>query len=200
VKLYRQMILVLSSIGLVSGALLTTVNLFTKDRIAANKQREIEAGIVRVVPGAKASQKIYEENGFTVYEGRDEGGLVLGIAISSAAGGFQDKIVYIFGLNADLTRISALYVLEQKETPGLGAKITNEEAFLQFWEGRDCDQPLTLRKPAVDKSQLAPSEVNTITGATISSRAVLTSINAAVEKIKRLKLEGKLNAEGSHGE
>jgi electron transport complex protein RnfG len=194
------MILVLSSIGVISGALLTTVNLFTKDRIAANKQREIEAGIVRVVPGTKASQKIYEENDFTVYEGKDEEGLVLGVAVSTAVGGFQDKIVYIFGLNAELTRVSSLYVLEQKETPGLGAKITNEESFLQFWEERDCSQPITLRKPAVDKSQLAPSEVNTITGATISSRAVLTGVNAAVEKIKRLKQEGKLNAEGSHGE
>ena len=199
-RLYRQMILVLSSIGVISGALLTTVNLFTKDRIAANKQREIEAGIVRVVPGTKASQKIYEENDFTVYEGKDEEGLVLGVAVSTAVGGFQDKIVYIFGLNAELTRVSSLYVLEQKETPGLGAKITNEESFLQFWEERDCSQPITLRKPAVDKSQLAPSEVNTITGATISSRAVLTGVNAAVEKIKRLKQEGKLNAEGSHGE
>ena len=199
-KLYRQMILVLSSIGLVSGALLMSVNMFTKDRIAANKQREVEAGIVRVIPGTKASQKIYEEKDFTVYEGRDEEGLVLGVAVSTAAGGFQDKILYIFGLNAELTRISSLYVLDQKETPGLGAKITNEETFLQFWEGRDCSRTLTLRKPAVDKTQLAPSEVNTITGATISSRAVLTGVNAALEKIKRLKQEGKLSAEGSHGE
>ena len=199
-NLYRQMILVLTSIGLVSGALLMSVNTLTKDRIAANKQHEVEAAILRVIPGTKASQKIYEEKDFTVYEGKDEQGQSLGIAISTAAGGFQDKILYIFGLNTQLTRISSLYVLDQKETPGLGAKITNQESFLQFWEERDCSQPITLRKPAVDKSELAPSEVNTITGATISSRAVLAGVNAALDKIRTLKQEGKLNAEGSHGE
>jgi len=199
-RLYRRMLIVLSSIGLISGALLMSVNIFTKDRIASNRQKEIEEAVIKVIPGTKSSLKIYEEKDFTVYQGQDDQGNVLGIAINTAAGGFQDKIFYIFGLNAQLTKINSLFVLDQKETPGLGAKITSAEAFLQFWEGRDAEQPLVLRKPAVKKDALAPNEVNTITGATISSRAMLTSVNAALERIKKLKQEGKFSIEGSDGD
>jgi len=199
VSLSRRMVIVLTSIGIISGALLMAVNLLTKDRIAYNKQKEIEGAIIRVIPGTRASQKIYEEKDFTVYQGEDDQGNLLGFAINTAAAGFQDKILYIFGLNTQLTRINSLYVLGQKETPGLGAKISDQRAFLQFWESKDCDQPLSLRKPAVEKEQLASSEVNTVTGATVSSRAVLTSVNLALEKIKKLKEEGKINIEGGHG-
>lgn len=194
------MVIVLTSIGIISGALLMSVNLLTKDRIASNKQKEIEEAVIRVIPGTKASQKIYEEKDFAVYEGKDDQGKLLGFAINTAAGGFQDKILYIFGLDLQLTRINSLYVLEQKETPGLGAKIADEKAFLQFWEGKDCGQPLSLRKPPVEKEKLALSEVNTITGATVSSRAMLTSVNMALEKIKKLMEEGKINVEGGNGE
>lgn len=198
-RLYRRMLIVLSSIGLVSGALLMSVNMFTKDRIASNKQREIEEAVIKVIPGTKSSLKIYEEKDFTVYKGRDDQGNVLGIAINTAAGGFQDKIFYIFGLDTQLTRINSLFVLDQKETPGLGAKIASAEAFLQFWEGRDAEQPLVLRKPAVKKDALAQNEVNTITGATISSRAILAGVNAALERIKKLKQEGKFSIEERDG-
>jgi electron transport complex protein RnfG len=190
------MLIVLSSIGLVSGALLMSVNILTKDRIAFNRQKEIEEAVIQVIPGTQSSQKIYEEKDFTVYQGKDDRGHVLG----TAAGGFQDKIFYIFGLNVQLTKINSLFVLDQKETPGLGAKVTSAEAFLQFWEGRDASQPLALRKPAVKKDALAPNEVNTITGATVSSRAMLTSVNAALERIKKLKEEGKFSIEGSDGD
>jgi len=200
VSLYKRMVIVLTSIGVVSGALLMSVNLLTKDRIAANKQREIEQAVIRVIPGTTASQKIYEEKNFTVYEGKNDQGQDLGLAILTTAGGFQDKILYIFGLNLPLTRISSLYVLEQKETPGLGAKVADEKTFLQFWEDKDSTASLSLRKPAVEKGKLAPSEVNTVTGATVSSKAVLASVNAALEKIKKLKEEGKINIERGHAE
>ncbi|MEW5901862.1 MAG: FMN-binding protein [Acidobacteriota bacterium] len=199
-RLYRQMVAVLTGIGLISGALLVAVNLFTKDRIAENKRKEIELAVVRVIPGAAASEKIYEEKDFTVYQGKDDQGNVLGIAVNAAAGGFQDKILYMFGLNADLTKINGLYVLQQKETPGLGAKITSEEAFLQFWEGRDARATLKLRKPAIGKEDLGASEVNTVTGATVSSRAMVSSVNAALEKIKRLREEGKLASGGGNAD
>ena len=199
-SLYKRMVIVLTSIGVISGALLMSVNLLTKDRIAANKQREIEQAVIRVIPGTTASQKIYEEKNFTVYEGKNDQGQDLGLAILTTAGGFQDKILYIFGLNLPLTRISSLYVLEQKETPGLGAKVADEKTFLQFWEDKDSTASLSLRKPAVEKGKLAPSEVNTVTGATVSSKAVLASVNAALEKIKKLKEEGKINIERGHAE
>lgn len=191
--LSTRMIVVLTGVGLLSGGLLTGVGVLTKDRIAFNKQQEIEAAIILVVPGTETSEKIYEEREMTVYASRDKAGAVIGYAVYSLGAGFQDKIVLMYGTDATVSRINSLTILEQLETPGLGAKITDEDVFLRFWENKEVSQPLTLRKPAVSSpDDLAPSEINTITGATISSEAVLNTVNLSLDKIKALREGGKL--------
>lgn len=192
------MIVVLTSVGLLSGGFLATVGLLTKDRIAANKQRELEEAILSVVPGTASSSKIYEEKDLAIYETRDEKGKLTGFAVPTSGVGFQDKITLMFGIDPALTRINSLTIIDQKETPGLGAKITNQESFLKYWENKDCSKSLSLHKPPVTSlDDLGSSEVNTITGATISSEAVLNIVNVSLERLKRLKSEGKLTKE--HG-
>lgn len=198
--LSSRMIVVLTSIGVLSGAFLVSVGILTKERIVLNKQREIETAITAVVPGTRTSQKLYEEKDFSVYAGEDEQGHLLGFALNASAAGFQDKILFMIGIDPDLTRINSLYVLDQKETPGLGAKITDRESFLVFWENKKISEPLKLRKPpAASPDELLPSEVNTISGATVSSEAVLSAVNISVEKLKKLKEEGKLSSKGRDG-
>jgi electron transport complex protein RnfG len=191
------MIVVLTAVGLLSAAFLAGVNILTRERITFNKQKEIEAAIGLVIPGALSSRKVYEERGFSVYAGADGSGNLLGWAVESAASGFQDNIVFLVGADAELNRIRRLYILEQKETPGLGAKIADEKTFLQFWEGKDMNLPLSLRKPPAGKEELGPAEVNTITGATISSEALLSGVAVSLDRLKKLRSEGKLEIEGS---
>ncbi len=192
-KLSARMVVVLTSVGLLSGSFLATVGLLTKERIELNKQREIEAAIIKVVPGTESSAKLYEEKDFKVYGGKDPDGTLIGYGILVSGIGFQDKITLMLGSDISLTKISRLEIIEQKETPGLGAKIEDEDVFLKFWEGRDCSQPLSLRKPAVRTAEeLAASEVNTITGATISSESVLKIVNDSVERLRRLINEGQI--------
>lgn len=195
-KLSSQMIVVLTSVGLLSGGFLATVGQLTKARIALNKQKEIERAINLVVPGSTNSHKLYEAKDFSVYSGQDAQGRLLGLAVYVTGVGFQDKITLMFGTNPSLTKIKELTVLDQKETPGLGAKITDRDLFLRFWQNKDCSQPLKLRKPpAATPEELAPSEVNTITGATISSESVLNIVNSSLERLRKLKAEGKLLTE-----
>lgn len=198
--LSSRMVAVLTSVGLLSGGFLAGVGLLTKERIALNKQREVEKAIMTVVPGAATSEKIFEEKDFLVFRARDGNGEIAGFAVYAAGVGFQDKIALMLGLNPDLTRINGLTILDQKETPGLGAKITDNESFLVYWENKDCAEPLRLRKPpAPSPADLALSEVNTITGATISAEAVLTVVNSAVIRVRKLNEEGKLAVGGEHG-
>lgn len=193
-NLSSRMVVVLTSVGILSGGFLASVGMYTKEKIALNKQREIEKAIISVVPGALSSQKFpAEEKDLSIYGGLDEGGALIGYAIYASGGGFQDKISLMFGTDTSITKIHSLAVLEQKETPGLGAKITDSQSFLIFWENKDCSGPLALRKPpASSPEKLSPSEVNTITGATISSEAVLYIVNSSLEKVKKLKEENKL--------
>ncbi len=192
-NIYARMIVVLTSIGLISGAFLAGVGTLTKNRIALNKQKEINEAITRVISGAQISNKIYEEKDLIIYRVNGEKNNLLGYAVYAGGVGFQDKIYLMFGVDPEITKIHSLTVLDQKETPGLGAKITSEKNFLQFWKNRDCTEKITLHKPAVNSpDQLSPYEVNIISGATISSEAVVNIVNTALERIRVLKEEGKL--------
>jgi len=196
--LSSRMILVLTSIGLLSGGFLSSVGLLTKEKIALNKQKEVKKAIIEVTPGTRLSQKLYEdeEEKLTIYAGFDEDGILVGYAIQTSAVGFQDEISFMLGTNTALTKINSLAILDQKETPGLGAKITDRESFLKYWENKDCSGSLSLRKPSVSSpEELSASEINTITGATISSEAVLDTVNSSLVKVRILKEEGKLKTE-----
>ena len=72
--LSSRMIIVLTCVGLLSGGFLTGVGLITKDRIAHNKQMEIEEAITAVVPMTSTSEVLHEEKDLTVYGGKDESG------------------------------------------------------------------------------------------------------------------------------
>jgi RnfABCDGE-type electron transport complex G subunit len=195
-NLSTKMIVVLTSVGLISGGLLSVVGLLTKERIELNKQQEIEEAIISVVPGTETSEMLYEEENLTIYGARDGQNNFLGYAVYARGTGFQDIIALMVGTNAEITKINSLKIIEQKETPGLGAKIEDKNAFLQFWENKDCSGDLTLRKPAVSSPEdLASTEVNTITGATISSQKVLEIVNLSLDQLKKLKAEGELGSE-----
>jgi electron transport complex protein RnfG len=192
-SLSSRMIIVLTAVGLISGGFLAGVAKLTKERIAFNIQEEIEEAIVNVVPGTVQNQKLYEEEDLSIYGGQDESGQSIGYAVQSTGIGFQDKITLMFGINVSLTRIIGLAVIDQKETPGLGAKITDWNAFLQFWENRNATGDIILRKPpAGSLEELSPMEINTITGATISSKKVLEIVNFSLERLRELQKEGRL--------
>jgi RnfABCDGE-type electron transport complex G subunit len=190
------MVVVLTVVGLLSGSFLATVGTLTKDRIALNKQRAIEEAIAHVIPDTESSEILYEEKGLAIYGGRNEEGVLIGYGILASGIGFQDKISFMLGTNTSLTTIKRLKIIEQKETPGLGAKIEDEDVFLKFWENKACSEPLTLRKPAVKTSEeLGPTEINTITGATISSESVLKIVNGSLERVRQLIKEGHVQSE-----
>jgi electron transport complex protein RnfG len=194
-SLSARMILVLTCVGLLSGGFLAGVGLWTKDKIAFNVQQEIEVAIRTVVPGTNSSEKLHEEETFTVYAGLAEDGSLKGYAVYAAGAGFQDTITLMFGTDPSLSQLSSLTIIKQTETPGLGANVEKDDLFLRFWQDRDIRGPLTLHKPAAGSpNELEATEINTITGATISSNAVLGIVNLALEKLRQMKEAGQLGS------
>jgi electron transport complex protein RnfG len=193
VSLSARMILVLTCVGLLSGAFLAGVGLWTKERIADNVQQEIEEAIRNVIPGTQRSEKLYEEEALTIFAGLSEDGNLRGYAVYASGAGFQDTITLMFGTDETLSQMSSLTILKQTETPGLGANIEKEDLFLRYWEDRDIRESLALHKPAVaSPNELRATEINTITGATISSESVLGIVNDSLDKLRRMKEEGRL--------
>jgi RnfABCDGE-type electron transport complex G subunit len=196
-----RMISVLTAIGLISGAFLAGVAQLTRERIALNIQAKIETGIQEVVDGAAVNEVILEEEDLTIYKGMGESGQLSGFAVQAVGVGFQDKITLVFGLDERVTRITGLAIITQNETPGLGAKITDWDAFLRFWEDRDATGLLSLRKPAASRHEdLMPSEINTITAATVSSRRVMEIVNLSLERVRALIKKGSIKREEQDGD
>ncbi len=117
------------------------------------------------------------------YVGFDESGKQVGAAVTAQEPGFQEEVQLMIGFQPSNSTLIGFKVLNQKETPGLGDKIERDKSFVSQFPGRAA--PLK----GVKKVRAGnPGEVQTITGATISSRAVIRIINHAVEKWRPLLL------------
>ncbi|HEX6558602.1 MAG TPA: FMN-binding protein, partial [Longimicrobiales bacterium] len=100
--------------------------------------------------------------------------------------GFADVITLIFGYDPVQKRLIGMKVLDNKETPGLGDKIVKDPKFSNGFNGKDT--PLLGVKHGAGKG--GRNEVDMITGATISSRAVIGIINRKLEKVEPLLPKG----------
>ncbi|MGK9369302.1 FMN-binding protein [Melioribacter sp. Ez-97] len=182
-----KMIIALTSIALASGAVLSGVSNWAAPHIEANRIAETEAAIYFVHNKAKSYKKIETDFG-EVYKVYDEDGIPAGYSIVSEGNGFQGKIRLMIGTDTTLNKITAIEILEQVETPGLGSRITEEEFKNQFKN--------LSAQPSVNwvkgKTPEKPNEIEAITGATISSKSVCAIINEALQKARIEKQSNKL--------
>lgn len=139
----------------------------------AEQERLIEA-----TPQTLAVEKHGKKIFYSVFETRVDGELA-GWVVKTAGQGYADKIELLIGLDPKAEKITGLFVLDQKETPGLGNKIVTEGWRAQF-VGKATDRPLAATKAGAK----AANEIDAVTGATISSKSVSTIINTAVSDLK----------------
>lgn len=185
------------------GSSLAGIQLTLGPRIEENKINETLEKVPELVLGKEQAQTLSQEgktleirpqtivvpkNGrqtaYSVFEAADAGKSPLGWVVKAGGQGYADKIELLLGLDPSGENISGIFVLEQKETPGLGNKIITEEWRSQFI-GKNTTRPLMVVKDKADDAD----EISAITGATISSRSVATIVNTAVADLK-----GKLSA------
>ena len=116
-----------------------------------------------------------------VYIGLNADGDMTGFAIPGAEPGFQDIIGVIYGYSAVDKTIIGFEVLESKETPGLGDKIFKDMDFKTNFVSLVVEPEIEAVKKGEKDSE---NQVETITGATISSKAIVRLLNKSVEKWK----------------
>ena len=166
----REMIrygLTLAIICIVASGLLAGVNVLTKHRITAQAQAEEDSSLKEVLPAAESFLPVKSGEEIIYYKALDKEKNLLGVAFRASGKGYSSSIETMVGMLKDGT-IKAIKVLSQNETPGLGARVA-ESSFT----GRFSD------KKAQDLSA-----VEAITGATISSRAVIDSVKKKAQEIK----------------
>lgn len=183
-------------LALVFGAALAGVQVGLSDVIAANKLQETLERVPALVPGTDAEGKSAQPGPVEITPGTldldndgkklrynlflvNRDGKPAGWVAKAAGQGYADRIELLVGLDASLSTITGLFILDQKETPGLGNKVTLETWRNQF-KGKTTDKPLVVTKGG-DKSA---HSVDAVTGATISSRSVSDIVNRAVGDLK----------------
>jgi electron transport complex protein RnfG len=180
--------------GLLSGLILVVVFLATQPNILANKARALEAAVQLVVPNAASAQPFEFVGGKlqpykgpqgvpsknpTVYAALNPQGQLAGYAISAEGPGFSDTIKLIYGFDAKTGRIIGMKVLESRETPGLGDKILSDTKFLSNFNALSVKPSIV---PVKSGARTLPNQVDCITGATISSKAVVKILNSSTQQ------------------
>ncbi len=183
--------------GALAGLLIVFVYQVTLPAIEAHKALVLRLAVQEVLKSPFRYDTLYVHEGALsatlpaevdprkaerVFVGYTESGERIGFAITGAEAGFQDIIELIFGYDAETRTVLGMKVLASRETPGLGDKIDKDEDFVAEFEGPET--PLVGVKPA--RATGAPNEVDMITGATISSRTVISIINHRLERLAPL--------------
>lgn len=176
----RRMIIVLTLVTVLSGLVLAATFASLSPRIELNRERALQASLAALFSDVDEPQfEQLEIEEMDIYRGEDAEGRLIGYAVAVTASGYNGPISMLLGLTPDLQQIEGLQVVENRETPGLGARIT-EEQFREQFIGLDPMQPITtIRHVEPDP---AANEVQAISGATISSEAVVDAINRRAEQ------------------
>jgi len=188
-----KLVVVLTGTALLSGLILAALNIYTAPRIELNANKVLSEAVGYVMP-AKKTCDVKVINDVTFYIGKDDKGQVIGVAFVAEGDGFQSRLRILVGMDPDLTKIINIKILAQAETPGLGTKIetdpTNKTDALWFHK-QFSDLPVgaaitVVKGKEADKSKL---QIQAITGATITSKAVADIINTAIEKNRAIYLK-----------
>jgi len=195
-------------LALVFGGTLAGVQVGLEDRIEANQRAETLSRIPELILGSRIepeTEVVVLENtltvqlddgstvemrvaeqmlaGHQVFEVTREGeGSRLGWVARGSGQGYADQIDILVGLDAKASEITGLYVLSQKETPGLGDGITRQP-FRSRFVGAPADRPLEVTR-AQGSAAADPSKILALTAATISSQSVSDIVNKTVAHIR----------------
>lgn len=149
----------LAIVSALAGGLLAAVNEVTAAKINANALAEVMGSLEKVFPGTTYAE---------VTEYTDESGLVTGVYQAEGQGymfqvetsGFKDTIKFVLGIDND-SKIVGYDVISISETSGIGSRVAEDD----------------FRNTVIGKT--TGDQIDTLSGATISSTAVVKGLDAA---------------------
>ncbi|MFH0876910.1 MAG: RnfABCDGE type electron transport complex subunit G [Candidatus Omnitrophota bacterium] len=179
----------LAIICLAASGLLSVVYNVTRPKILAQQQREEEDSLKEVLPQAKSFEPMQESQDVVYYKALDSDQKVLGYAFKASQKGYSSEIVTMVGMTPQ-GEIIRIKILSQNETPGLGTRIAEVIQKDTFWDifirkikPGPVPQPWFQEQFSGKKIDDLDSAVNAITGATISSSAVIDSVKTRAKEI-----------------
>ncbi len=193
-------------LALLYGGALAGVQSTLGPLIEENKRQETYSKIPALVEIAEPDQKKVDikeqpvtgqrdKKEYRVYQAFVDGEL-RGWVLPASGMGFADRIEVLIGLDAELSTITGLWVLDQKETPGVGDNITSPELFLKQFAGKSAQEKLEVVKV---EPTAGSNEIRALTGATISSDSVAEIVNHAIQNLREPILKLSLDPAAGPG-
>ncbi|MCA8975954.1 MAG: FMN-binding protein [Planctomycetes bacterium] len=192
--LYRALV----GIGLLCGLLIVSVYVLTRPIIQANRIAARQAAVLEVLPAATRSRtfRLADDETFApvavdslgeglVFAGFDADGRLVGVALEAAGQGYADVVRVLYGYSFDQQAVIGIKLLESRETPGLGDRVESDTGYQANFErldvaltadGSALQHPIEFTK---NGGKQHPWQIDGITGATITSRAIADMLAAS---------------------
>ena len=188
-SLYSRMYRAFVGVATICGIVIFFVYQITAPIIADNQDRALEAAIYKVLPEVVSKKVFYldtagsfvtEElqSNHVIYATYNLNQQLLGFAIPAQGMGYQDNIHLLYGYDPYQQAVVGIQILHSRETPGLGSRIEDDPKFVENFHRLDVRlnkamnalaNAIVLVKPG---KKTEAWEIDSISGATISSKAV----------------------------
>ena len=169
-----KLAVILFAVSAIVALCLGLVNSVTADRIAAIAKEKLDNAMKEVLPADDYNEIAYTGDDFqvdSIYEAAGKGWVV-----QCTVSGSQGSITMLTGVASDGT-VTGISMLDHGETPGLGAIAGAASAVGEAWRAQFQNIP----SAAVTKDG---GQIESISGATITSRAICNGVTAAQNAVK----------------
>lgn len=170
--------LILFAITAISAFILAFVNSFTAPVIAENNKKAQDAAMKVVLPEGKNFEKVEfqpDENSIVneIYSAGDAG-----VVVMASPRGYGGEISMAIGIDMEY-KVTGIEVISQSETAGLGANCT-KDSFKEQFIGKTGDIQVV-------KNGAKDNQIDAISSATITSKAVTKGVNEAIATVKSMR-------------
>lgn len=187
-----KMLIVLTVLATLSGGLLAAIRDNTKDRIENQVLEFVKGPAIRSILEGATNDPIVDR--FQIKDGDVERTFFVGVldgepravTFETSGKGYGGEVGLMVGIDVQDDKLMGVGVTTHGETPGMGAKAKTDPSFAAQFRGLPLEDPVKVTGDG--------GSINAISGATITSRAVCSATNDALEIYEKLKpqLEDKL--------
>jgi electron transport complex protein RnfG len=191
-----KMVVVLTVLSILSGGGLSWLKDFTEPKIENQVMNLVKGPAIRHILDAAENDPVQDR--FKIADGDEERNVFVGVfdgtpdtvVLESSANGYGDKVGMVVAIDMADETLRGIAVTTHKETPGLGARAKDDPSFAAQFAGKPISDSFAVTTDG--------GQISALSGATITSRAVCTGVNKAIDTYKDLKpqLEEKINSMG----
>jgi electron transport complex protein RnfG len=193
----------LGIVATVCGLIIVGAYQGTYSAVAANRKIVLERSVFKVLPGSESIVEYYATpqgvqpagsgeappGAIKVYAAYGAQGKLNGVAAEAAAKGYADTVRILYGYSPNCNCIVGIGVVSMRETPGIGDKIITDKEFLTNFTALDVrlSQDMSALANGVKTvkhgTKNNPWEIEAISGATVTSKAVGKGINDSAQAL-----------------